>query len=93
MTQTDDGALEARLAQALGPDADDTAPLSQAVLNRLAGPDATGRSGLAEVLAEPLPSAGLMLGLLLLAGGLGYALSPPELDEVSALIQLLGPGF
>jgi hypothetical protein len=93
MTRTDDDALDARLAQALGPDADDTAPLSQAVLNRLAGPDATRRTSLAEVLADPLPAAGLMLGLLLLAGGLGYALSPLDLDEVSALIQLLGPGF
>jgi hypothetical protein len=93
MTRTDDDAFEARLAQALGPDADDTAPLSQAVLNRLAGPKGTGRAGLAEVLAEPLPAAGLMLGLLLLAGGLGYALSPLELDEVSALMQLLGQGL
>ncbi|MES2914662.1 MAG: hypothetical protein V4753_06030 [Pseudomonadota bacterium] len=93
MTRTDDDALEARLAQALGPDADDTAPLSRAVLNRLAGPALPGRASLAEVLAEPLPAAGLMLGLLLLAGGLGYAFSPLELDEVSALTQLLGPGF
>lgn len=93
MTRTDDDALEARLAHALGPDADDTAPLSQAVLNRLAGPDATRRTGLVEVLAEPLPAAGFMLGLLLLAGGLGYALPPMELDEVTVLMQLLGPGF
>lgn len=93
MTPTDDDALEARLAQALGPNADDTAPLSRAVLNRLAGPDRTARTGLAEVLAEPLPAAGLMLGLLFLAGGLGYALSPPDFDEVTALMQLLGPGF
>ncbi len=41
MTRTDDDAddaLEARLARALGPDADDTAPLSQAVLNRCLHP-------------------------------------------------------
>ena len=96
MTRTDDDAddaLEARLARALGPDADDTAPLSQTVLNRLARPDTTGRTSVAEVLAEPLPASGLLLGLLLLAGGLGYALSPLELDEVSALMQLIGPGF
>jgi hypothetical protein len=93
MTPTDDDALEARLAQALWPDADDTAPLSQAVLNRLAGPRTPERSSFAEVLAEPLPAAGLMLGLLFLAGGLGYALSPLDFDEVTVLMQLLGPGF
>jgi hypothetical protein len=93
MTRTDDDALEARLAKALGPAADDTAPLSRAVLNRLAGPAAPAPSGLSEVLADPLPATGLMLGLLLLAGGLGYALFPLDLDEVTALMQLLGPGF
>lgn len=92
MTETNDEAMDKRLAQALGPRADDTAPLSRAVLNRLAEPTTRRRSNLADVLAEPLPAAGLMLGLLLLAGALGYTLSP-ELDEVSALIQLLGPGF
>lgn len=93
MTDTDDDAMDRRLAQTLGPEADDTAPLSRAVLNRLAGPETPHRANLAEILSDPLPATGLMLGLLLLAGGLGYALSPLEPDEVSALMQLLGPGF
>jgi hypothetical protein len=93
MTETDDIALDAKLAEALGPKADDTAPLSRAVLNRLADPDRPRHAGLAEVLADPLPAAGLMLGLLLIAGGLGYALTPIEIDEVSVLTQLIAPGF
>jgi hypothetical protein len=93
MTGREDDELEARLARALGPDADDTAPLSQAVLTRLTGPHATGRARLTEVLAEPLPAAGVMLGLLLLAGGIGYALPASDLDEVTVLLHLLGLGF
>jgi hypothetical protein len=93
MTPTEDDAMDARLARALGPDADDTAPLSRAVLNRLAEPVGPRHLQLAEVLAEPLPAAGAMLGLLIVAGFLGYALTPVELDEVTALVQLLGPGF
>lgn len=93
MTETDDDTLDARLAQALGPDADDTAPLSRAVMTRLAEATTSRRAPIAEVLAAPLPATGLMLGLLILAGGLGYALSPVDLDEVTALVALFGPGF
>jgi hypothetical protein len=93
MTEMDDAALDARLAKALGPAADDTAPLSRAVLNRLAEPPLRHRFALAEVLVAPLPATGVMLGLLILAGALGYGLAPIDLDEVTALIQLLGPGF
>ena len=93
MTPEDDDLLDARLAQGLGPTADDTAALSRAVLTRLAAPDPLRRAPLAEVLAAPLPATGLMLGLLILAAALGYALAPIDLDEVTALVQLLGPGF
>lgn len=93
MTPKDDDLLDARLAQTLGPKADDTTGLSRAVLTRLAAQDAPRRPPLAEVLVAPLPATGLMFGLLLLAVTLGYAVAPVELDEVTALIQLLGPGF
>lgn len=93
MTAENDDLLDARLAQTLGPEADDTAALSRAVLTRLAAPDAPRRAPLAEVLAAPLPATGLMFGLLILAVAFGYGAAPIELDEVTALIQLLGPGF
>ena len=93
MTPVDDDLLDARLAQTLGPDADDTAALSRAVLTRLAAPDPLRRAPLAEVLVAPLPATGLMLGLLILAATLGYTVAPVDLDEVTALVQLLGPGF
>jgi hypothetical protein len=93
MTTPEDDRLDAALARALGPDADDTAPLSRAVLSRLAERPAPGRAPLAEVLADPRPVAGLMLGALLLAGALGYALLPADLEEAAALILILGPGF
>jgi len=93
MTPVDDDLLDARLAQTLGPDADDTAALSRAVLTRLAAPEATRRAPLAEVLAAPLPATGLMFGLLVLAVALGYGVAPVDLDEVTALVQILGLGF
>lgn len=93
MTPEDDDLLDARLAQTLGPDADDTAALSRAVLTRLAAPETTRRAPLAEVMVAPLPATGLMFGLLLLALALGYGVAPVDLDEVTALVQLLGPGF
>lgn len=93
MIPEDDDLLDARLAQTLGSNADDTTALSRAVLTRLTAPDAARRAPLAEVLAAPLPATGLMFGLLILAGALGYGAAPIELDEVTALLQLLGPGF
>lgn len=93
MTPSDDDLLDARLSQGLGPDADDTTALSRAVLTRLAATDAPGRSPLAEVLVAPLPATGMMIGLFILAGFLGYGAVPVDLDEVAALVQLLGPGF
>lgn len=93
MTPEDDDLLDARLARTLGPDADDTAALSRAVLTRLAAPEASRRAPLAEVLVAPLPATGLLFGLLLLALAMGYGLAPADLDEVTALVQLLGPGF
>jgi hypothetical protein len=89
-----DAALEAALAQALGPGAGDTAPLSQAVLRRIVedgGPGRPGLSaGLAMVLADPRPLAALTLGALLLAGALGYAFVPLGLQETVALALLIG---
>jgi len=92
MTQNDDD-LDASLAHALGPEADDTAPLSRAVLNRLSETRTRPRLELGEVLVAPIPAAGLMVGLLALTVALSYALTPVDLDEVSALAHLLAAGF
>jgi hypothetical protein len=92
MTTDDDTILEAALARVLGPDAEDTAPLSRAVLTRIADQGNPARRPLAEVLAMPLPATGLMLGALLLAGALGYALLPGDLEEIMLLQALLGAG-
>jgi hypothetical protein len=88
-----DAALEASLARALGPDAEDTAPLSRAVLNRMVEQPRPARLALAEVLADPRPVGGLFLGALLLAGALGYAMVPADLEEVFALTTILRQGF
>ena len=88
----DDDRLEAALARALGKGADDTAPLSQAVLTRIAADSVPPRLPLAEVLALPGPAAGLLLGGLLLAGALGYALLPGEVEEILLLQSLVGLG-
>jgi hypothetical protein len=93
MTKIDDDALDAALARALGPEAEDTAPLSRAVLSRIAGQEATQSLPLAEALAMPLPATGLMLAALLLAGATGYALVPKDLEELLLLQVLLGAGF
>jgi hypothetical protein len=96
MTDTDkqsDAALEANLAQALGPEADDTAPLSRAVLSRMTETATSPRQPLSEVLADPLPVAGLLLGSLLLAGALGYALVPRDIGDAIVLYDLIGRGF
>jgi hypothetical protein len=91
--KAEDAALEAALARALGPGAGDTAPLSRAVLTRLAARPAPRRQLLAEVLADPRPAAGLMLAALLVAGAVGYALLPAELEELALLMALVGPGL
>lgn len=88
----DDTAIDAALAQALGPEADDTAPLSRAVLTRIAAETAPARPPLAEVLVQPAPATGLLLGGLLLAGALGYALLPGEVEEMLLLQALIGLG-
>jgi hypothetical protein len=93
MSDMDDERLDAALARALGPKADDTAPLSRAVLNRMVDHGAPRRAGLGEVLALPGPAAALMLGALLLAGALGYLLVSPDLQEAMALYVLIGAGF
>ena len=93
----DDDRLEAALARALGKGADDTAPLSRAVLTRIAADSVPPRLPLAEVLALPGPATGLLLGGLflgglLLAGALGYALVPGEVEEMLLLQVLIGLG-
>jgi hypothetical protein len=93
MTQTDDDALDAALAHALDPGAEDVAPLSRAVLTRLAEPTSPARSPLTEVLVQPLPATGLLLGFLGLAVMLGYAMGPGAPDEFTALAELFGLGF
>jgi hypothetical protein len=92
MIDKDDAALDAALAQALGPRADDTAPLSRAVLSRIAMETAPPRPPLSEVLAQPAPATGLLLGGLLLAGALGYALLPGEVEDLLLLQALIGLG-
>jgi anti-sigma factor RsiW len=93
MTQQDDDALDAALARALDAGAEDTAPLSRAVLTRLAKPSAPVRTSLSDVLVQPLPAAGLLFGLLGLAAMLGYLTGPAAPDEITAISELLGLGF
>lgn len=92
MTTKDDDALDAVLAEALGPEAGDTAMLSRAVLTRLAEEGAMRRAPLSDVLAMPLPATGLMLGTLLLAGAMGYALVPGDVEEWMLMQVLIGAG-
>lgn len=93
MTQSDDDAMDRALAQALDPGAEDVAPLSRAVLTRLAEPSTARQSHLAEVLVQPVPAASLLIGLLGLAAILGYAIGPTAPDEITAIAELLGLGF
>lgn len=93
MTDKDDAELDAALARILGPAAEDTAPLSRAVLSRMVSETTPRRRGLTEVLVAPLPASGLMLGALFLAGALGYALVPAEVDEAVLMQVLIGAGF
>lgn len=93
MTQTDDDAMDKALAKALGPEAEDVAPLSRAVLTQLAEPSPTRTSQLAEVLVQPFPAATLFVGLLGLAAILGYVAGPAAPDEITAIAELLGLGF
>jgi hypothetical protein len=93
MTTSDDKALEAALARVLGPEAEDTAPLSRAVLTRIAGQAPPRRAHLAEVLTMPLPATGLVLGLLLIAGALGYAVSSGIAEETMLMQILIGAGL
>ena len=87
-----DAKLEAALFKALGAEADDTAPLSRAVLSRMVATEKRHWPDLAEVLTAPLPAAGLMLGALLIAGALGYALVPGEVQDLMALQFFIGQG-
>lgn len=96
MTEPDataDARLEAALARALGPEAGDTAPLSRAVLSRIAGRTAPARPPIGEVLAAPLPIAAMLLAGLLGAGAIGHALVASALTEAMTVISLLGGGF
>jgi hypothetical protein len=88
-----DSALEASLARALGPAADDTAPLSRAVLSRMTDTAPPPRQPFSEVLADPRPATGLLVGSLILAGALGYVLAPAEIQDTMVLFQLIGQGF
>jgi hypothetical protein len=93
MTQSDDEAMDVALARALNPGAEDVAPLSRAVLTRLAEPAAPQRLPVAEVLVQPLTATSLLIGLLGLAAILGYSVGPATPDEISALVELLDLGF
>jgi hypothetical protein len=93
MTQQDDDALDAALARTLGAGAEDTAPLSRAVLTRLTEPSSPVRPPLSDVLVQPLPAAGLLLSLLGLAALLGYLTGPAAPNEIMAIAELLGLGI
>lgn len=93
MTHMDDDAMDAALARALDAGADDIAPLSQAVLTRLAEQPGPVRAPLSDVLVQPAPAVGLLLGLLGLAATLGYLAGPAAPDEVTAIAELIGLGF
>jgi hypothetical protein len=98
MTRTDiddaqDKALDDALARSLGPDADDTADLSRAVLSRIAAGTTSAPHPLAKVLAAPLPATGALCGALLLAGAAGYALLPVVAGDELALFVLFGQGI
>lgn len=90
MTDLDDKELDAALARVLGPEAGDTAPLSRAVLTRIAEQSQRRPASLAEVLALPLPASGLMLAALILFGAIGYSLLPGEVEETLLLQFLIG---
>jgi hypothetical protein len=93
MTQQDDDAMDLALARALDAGAEDTATLSRAVLTRLAEPSTPVRTPFADVLVQPIPAAGVLLGLLGLAALLGYLTGPAAPDEITTIAELLGLGF
>ncbi len=88
-----DARLEAALAKALGPGADDTAPLSRAVLSRMALDTASPRTQLTEVLVTHLPLTGLFLAALLFAGAIGHIFVSSDLTEAMTIISLIGSGI
>lgn len=93
MIEQDDDAMDEALANALDPSADDTSPLSRAVLSRLVEPAAPIRAPLADVLVQPLPAVGLLLGLLGVAALVGYLSGPGTPDDITTVVELLGLGF
>ena len=95
MTEQDpmsDARLESALATALGPGADDTAPLSRAVLSRISQDTVTSRPPLSEVLVAPLPLTGAFLAALLLAGAIGHIFVSSDLTEAMTMISIFGSG-
>jgi hypothetical protein len=93
MTEQDDDAMDAALARTLDPLAEDVAPLSSAVLTRLAKTSSPVRTPIAEVLVQPLPAASVLFGLLVLAVLLGYLGGPAVPDEITAIAELIAVGF
>lgn len=97
MTEDHDRAADAAFDHALGTTLQQepaaAAPLSRAVLSRLAEP-ALQRQGGPE-LAAPLPLGGLVLGGLLLAGAAGYGALPfltgGDLPVLILLGEVLAP--
>jgi hypothetical protein len=87
-----DTRLEAALATALGPGADDTAPLSLAVLSRIALETTPRRPPLSEVLVAPLPLTGAFLATLLLAVAIGHIFVSSDMTEAMTMISIFGSG-
>lgn len=85
----DDRAFDRGLAELLAQEAVETAPLSRAVLSRLAEDHRAG-PGFGEVLALPVPLGLAFGGLLMIAGAAGYAALPLVTGEDLPLLMVLG---
>jgi hypothetical protein len=85
----DDQAFDRGLAALMAQDPVETAPLSRAVLSRLAQ-DSVPRPAYGEVLALPVPLGLAFGGLLVLAGAAGYAALPLVTGEELPLLMVLG---
>ena len=88
---TDDDAFDRDLAALLTDAGADTAPLSQAVLSRLAAQTTqSGRRPLGDILVAPLPLGAGFAALLAAAAATGYALMPVSGWEDPMLMLALG---
>ena len=85
----DDPAFDRALGAVLAQEAVEIAPISRAVLSRLAE-DRRAGPVVGEVLALPLPLGLAFGGLLMIAGAAGYAALPLVTGEELPLLMVLG---